>query len=66
MARGVIENLIEQLTKLPGVGRKSAQRLAFFILNMKDEDALALAGAITALKQGFLGRLQTFKHIQPI
>ncbi len=51
MARGVIENLIEQLTKLPGVGRKSAQRLAFFILNMKDEDALALAGAITALKQ---------------
>ncbi len=51
MARGVIENLIEQLTKLPGVGRKSAQRLAFFILNMKDEDALALAGAITALKE---------------
>ena len=50
MGRGVIENLIEQLTKLPGVGRKSAQRLAFFILNMKDEDALAIAGAITALK----------------
>ena len=51
MARGVIENLIEQLTKLPGVGRKSAQRLAFFILNMKDEDALGLARAITALKE---------------
>ena len=51
MARGVIENLIEQLTKLPGVGRKSAQRLAFFILNMKDEDARGLAGAITALKE---------------
>ncbi len=51
MSQGVIENLIEQLSKLPGVGRKTAQRLAFFILNMKEEDASALAGAITDLKR---------------
>ncbi|MDA8169825.1 MAG: recombination mediator RecR [Nitrospiraceae bacterium] len=50
MPQGIIENLIEQLSKLPGVGRKSAQRMAFFILNMKDEDARALAGAIGAVK----------------
>ncbi|MDA8171102.1 MAG: recombination mediator RecR [Nitrospiraceae bacterium] len=51
MSQGVIENLIEQLSKLPGIGRKTAQRLAFFILNMKDEDASALAGAVADLKR---------------
>lgn len=51
MSQGVIENLIEQLSKLPGIGRKTAQRLAFFILNMKDEDTSALAVAIADVKK---------------
>ena len=51
MSQGVVDTLIEQLSRLPGIGRKTAQRLSFFILNMKEEDALALAGAITDLKR---------------
>ncbi|RME68894.1 MAG: recombination protein RecR [Nitrospirae bacterium] len=46
-----IENLIEQLTKLPGIGRKTAQRLAFFIVNMSKEDALPIAQAIIDVKE---------------
>lgn len=42
--------LIEELKKLPGVGTKSAQRLAFHILRASDEDAAALAGAIQHVK----------------
>jgi recombination protein RecR len=42
--------LIEELKKLPGVGTKSAQRFAFYILRGSDEDALALAGAVRDLK----------------
>ena len=43
--------LIDELRKLPGVGNKSAQRLAFHILRSPEEDAEALAGAIRDLKQ---------------
>src|ERR1044071_1135713 len=42
--------LIEELKKLPGVGSKSAQRLAFPILRSSDEDAEALAGAVRDVK----------------
>ena len=42
--------LIEELRKLPGVGTKSAQRLAFHILRSPDSDAEALSTAIRALK----------------
>lgn len=41
-----ITKLIEELAKLPGIGRKSAQRLAFHILDMKESDVLELAKAI--------------------
>ncbi len=51
MSGGVVENLIDELTKLPGIGRKSAQRLAFFIMGMSDEDALPIAHAIMELKE---------------
>lgn len=47
----IIENLITQLTKLPGIGRKSAQRLAFFILAMPVHEAKAIADAITDVKE---------------
>jgi recombination protein RecR len=42
--------LIEELKKLPGVGSKSAQRLAFHILRASDDDAELLAGAIRDVK----------------
>lgn len=42
--------LIDELKKLPGVGGKSAQRLAFHILRSSEEDATALAGAIHEVK----------------
>ena len=42
--------LIEELKKLPGIGTKSAQRLAFHILRSPEQDADALAGAIRELK----------------
>ena len=42
--------LIEELKKLPGIGSKSAQRLAFHILRSSDEDADQLASAVRELK----------------
>ena len=45
-----LDSLIIKLNRLPGVGIKSAQRLAFHILSMSDEDAQALAGSITEAK----------------
>jgi recombination protein RecR len=48
--QGITENLITQLTKLPGIGRKSAQRLAFYILSMSREDARGIAEAIIDVK----------------
>lgn len=45
-----MSDLIAELKKLPGVGTKSAQRLAFHILRSSDEDAEALSGAIRDLK----------------
>jgi recombination protein RecR len=48
---GIIENLINELTRLPGIGRKSAQRLAFFILSMPEAEALSIAAAIEQVKQ---------------
>ena len=43
--------LIEELAKLPGIGGKSAQRLAFHFINMPTENAAALAEAITNAKK---------------
>jgi recombination protein RecR len=43
--------LIDELRKLPGVGTKSAQRLAFHVLRSSDEDARALAEAILVLRE---------------
>ncbi len=40
------ENLIDGFASLPGIGRKSAQRLAFHILSLSDEDAEAFANAV--------------------
>jgi recombination protein RecR len=48
---GPIQDLIEELGRLPGVGPKSAQRLAFHLLQVDIEDAERLANAIRAVKQ---------------
>lgn len=50
MFAGPIQDLIEELAKLPGVGPKTAQRLAFHILKLDDEDAERLARAISDAK----------------
>jgi len=45
-----LQTLIDQLSRFPGVGKKSAQRLAFFILKNTREDAVAMAKAIIDVK----------------
>ena len=46
-----MERLTEQFAKLPGIGGKTAQRLAFFVLSQSEEDALAFANAIVDAKK---------------
>ena len=46
-----LKNLISELSKLPGIGGKTAQRLAFHILSMEDREAFGLADAIRDAKQ---------------
>src|SRR4051812_24980561 len=46
-----VENLIAQLTRLPGIGQRTAQRLAFHILQRPKDDALALAAALQEVKE---------------
>jgi recombination protein RecR len=46
-----VQRLITELSKLPGVGGRTAQRLAFHLLRAEDEEAFALADAIREVKQ---------------
>src|ERR671931_2884090 len=46
-----VENLVAQLTRLPGVGTRTAHRLAFHLLRVPKEEALALAEAIGEVKE---------------
>ena len=46
-----IARLVTELSKLPGIGNRTAQRLAFHILRSDDADAAALAAAITEVKE---------------
>ena len=48
---GHINKLIEQLSRLPGVGAKSAQRLAFHIINMPKEEVQSIADAMISAKE---------------
>jgi recombination protein RecR len=47
----LVDNLIAQLSRLPGVGTRTAQRLAFHLLRVSDEEATALADAIREVKE---------------
>jgi len=46
-----VQSLIDELGRLPGVGPKSAQRIAFYLLKLPDEDAFRLARSITEAKE---------------
>jgi recombination protein RecR len=48
---GLVQDLIDELGRLPGIGPKSAQRIAFFLLKIPKEDALRLAGVIAEVKE---------------
>jgi recombination protein RecR len=46
-----VNRLITELARLPGIGQRTAQRLAFHLLSVSDEEALALAAAIREVKE---------------
>lgn len=48
---GAVSELVEQLGRLPGIGRKSAERLAFHLLRVSEHEALALAESIRRVRQ---------------
>ena len=51
MLSPAVDNLVAQLTRLPGVGTRTAQRLAFHLLRANTDEALALAHAIEEVKE---------------
>jgi len=51
MFEAPVQRLIDELARLPGIGQKSAQRLAFDILHIEAEDARRLAEAIVAMRE---------------
>jgi recombination protein RecR len=50
MFEGPIQRLIDELSRLPGIGAKSAQRLAFHLLTVEEADARRLSGAINEMR----------------
>ena len=50
MYAGPVQDLIDELGRLPGIGPKSAQRIAFHLLKLPKEDALRLARAVAEVK----------------
>jgi len=53
-----LDRLMEELIRLPGIGPKTAQRLAFYLLKMPKREVLALASAMAELKE----RIRTCSH----
>ncbi|MEC8857704.1 MAG: recombination mediator RecR [Chloroflexota bacterium] len=49
-----LSRLVQELNRLPGIGPKSAQRLAYYIIRLPDDDAYALADAVTSVKQNIV------------
>lgn len=49
--RGAIGRLIDSFSELPGIGRRTAERLAYHVLNMPRDEALRFADAIRAVKE---------------
>jgi recombination protein RecR len=51
MFEGPLQRLIDELARLPGVGKKSAQRMAFHLLGVEREDAMRLSTAIVDMRE---------------
>jgi recombination protein RecR len=51
MYAAAVQDLIDELGRLPGIGPKSAQRIAFYLLKLSSDDALRLARAISVVKE---------------
>jgi recombination protein RecR len=51
MYAAAVQDLIDELGRLPGIGPKSAQRIAFYLLKLSPDDALRLARAISVVKE---------------
>ena len=49
-----LSRLVQELNRLPGIGPKSAQRLAYYIIRLPDDAAYALADAVTSVKQNIV------------
>lgn len=62
-----IARLVQELNRLPGIGPKSAQRLAYHIIRLPEEEAYALAEAVTAVKRNtiFCGECQNLAEATP-
>ena len=62
-----LARLVQELNRLPGIGPKSAQRLAYHIIRLPDEEAYALAEAVTAVKQNtvYCGQCQNLAESTP-
>ncbi|MCZ9309907.1 recombination mediator RecR [Corynebacterium uberis] len=52
MFEGPLQDLIDEFSRLPGVGPKSAQRIAFHLLNVEPEDIIRLQEALGAVRDG--------------
>lgn len=52
MFEGPLQDLIDELSRLPGVGPKSAQRIAFHLLKVEPEDITRLQNALSAVREG--------------
>lgn len=63
-ATSAIQKLLDELERLPGVGPKSAQRIAYWILNQDKSDALRLAQAIAEVKGTVHFCSQCFNYAQ--
>ncbi len=62
-----LNRLIEELRKIPGIGAKSAQRIAFYLLGLPSEDADSLAEAITQARRKifYCSRCNAITHVDP-
>lgn len=62
-----LERLIDELSRLPSIGRKTAQRIAFHLLKASREEALALAEAVVAVKEkvGFCSECGNYAEQSP-
>jgi len=64
---GPVAVLIEELSRLPSIGRKTAQRLAFYLLKVPEDQADRLAEAIRAVRHGVkpCSRCRMLTHVEP-